>query len=68
LNAAACLGNGSRVNIVARLRNNNYLDRGGRAGEDIYGWAFTVEEIDCLDSRAVGEERRDRMAGEDARG
>jgi len=29
------------------------------------GWAFTVEEIDYLDTRAVGEARRDRLSGED---
>jgi len=63
-NAAAYLGKGSQVNIVGRLKNNNYQ----KAGEDIYGWTFTVEEIDYLDTRAVGEARRDRLEGEDARG
>jgi len=67
-NAAAHLGKGSHVNIVGRLKNNNYLDRGGKVGEDIHGWAFTVEEIDYLDTRAAGEARRDPLAGEDARG
>ena len=62
-NAAAYLGKGSHVNIVGRLKNNNYQ----KAGEDIYGWAFTVEEIDYLDTRAVGEARRDRLSSEDVR-
>ena len=63
-NAAAYLGKGSHVNIVGRLKNNSYQ----KAGEDICGWAFAVEEIDYLDTRRVGEARRDRLAGEDARG
>ena len=63
-NAAAYLGKGSHVNIVGRLKKNNYQ----KAGEDICGWAFAVEEIDYLDTRRVGEARRDRLAGEDARG
>jgi len=62
-NAAAYLGKGSHVNIVGRLKNNNYQ----KAREDIYGWAFTVEEIDYLDTRAVGEARRDRLSSEDVR-
>jgi single-stranded DNA-binding protein len=61
-NAAAYLGKGSHVNIVGRLKNNNYQ----KSGEDIYGWAFTVEEIDYLDTRAVGEARRERLS-EDVR-
>jgi len=51
------------VNIVGRLKNNNYR----KAGEGIYGSSFTVEEIDYLDTRAVGEARRDRLTGEDMR-
>jgi single stranded DNA-binding protein len=51
-NAAAYLGKGSHVNIVGRLRNNNFE----RDGQTVYGMAFTAEEVDYLDSRA------DRMA------
>jgi single-strand DNA-binding protein len=47
-NAAEYLGKGSHVNIVGRLRNNNYE----KDGETVYGMAFTAEEIDYLDSRA----------------
>ena len=54
--AAEYLGKGSHVNIVGRLRNNNYQ----KEGEDVYGWAFTVEEIDYLDSKADSEARRTR--------
>ncbi|WP_422015278.1 single-stranded DNA-binding protein [Roseateles sp.] len=53
-NAAEYLGRGSHVNIVGRLRNNNYV----RDEETVYGWDFAVEEIDYLDSRAEGEARR----------
>lgn len=53
-NAAEYLGRGSHVNIVGRLRNNNYV----RDEETVYGWDFTVEEIDYLDSRAESEARR----------
>ena len=52
--AAEYLGKGSHVNIVGRLRNNNYE----RDGETVYGMAFTAEEIDYLDSRAESEARR----------
>jgi single stranded DNA-binding protein len=53
-NAAEYLGKGSHVNIVGRLRNNNYE----KDGETVYGTAFTAEEIDYLDSRADSEARR----------
>jgi hypothetical protein len=57
-NAAVCLGQG--VNIVGRLKNNN--DQ--KARQDIFGWTFTGEETDRLDTRAVGETRRDGLAVE----
>jgi single-strand DNA-binding protein len=53
-NAAEYLGRGSHVNIIGRLRNNNYV----KDEETVYGWSFTVEEIDYLDSRAQSEARR----------
>lgn len=62
-NAAEYLGKGSHVNIVGRLRNNNYE----KDGVTVYGMAFTVEEIDYLDSRAESEARRTRE-GEDGDG
>ena len=43
-NAAEYLGKGSHVNIVGRLRNNNYE----KDGEEVYALAFTCEEIDYL--------------------
>ena len=55
-NAAEYLGKGSHVNIVGRLRNNNY----DKDGETVYGMAFTAEEVDYLDSRADSEARRGR--------
>ncbi len=55
-NAAEYLGKGSHVNIVGRLRNNNFE----KDGETVYGMAFTAEEIDYLDSRAESEARRAR--------
>ncbi|MEO5685895.1 MAG: single-stranded DNA-binding protein [Burkholderiaceae bacterium] len=53
-NAAEYLGKGSHVNIVGRLRNNNYE----KDGAEVYAIAFTAEEIDYLDSRADAEARR----------
>ena len=61
-NAAEYLGKGSHVNIVGRLRNNNYE----KDGETVYGLAFTAEEIDYLDSRADSEARR--SAGQEGEG
>jgi single-strand DNA-binding protein len=57
-NAAEYLGKGSHVNIVGRLRNNNYE----KDGETVYGLGFTAEEIDYLDSKADAEARRERKA------
>ncbi|WP_457356068.1 single-stranded DNA-binding protein [Roseateles sp. P5_D6] len=53
-NAADFLGRGSHVNIVGRVRNNNYE----KDGATVYGMEFTGEEIDYLDTRAEGEARR----------
>lgn len=53
-NAAEYLQRGSHVNIVGRLQNNNYE----KDGATVYGWAFTVEELDYLDSRAESDARR----------
>ena len=66
-NAAEYLGKGSHVNIVGRLRNNNYE----KDGATVYGMAFTADEIDYLDSRADTEARRSGASdgqGGDARG
>ncbi len=54
-NAAEYLDKGSRVNVVGRLRNNNYIDAGGTA---VYGFGFTCEELDYLDSKADSDARR----------
>jgi single stranded DNA-binding protein len=59
-NAQLYLGKGSHVNIVGRLRNNNYE----RNGETVYSMAFTAEEIDYLDSRAESEARRNGGDGD----
>jgi single stranded DNA-binding protein len=53
-NAAEYLGKGSHVNVVGRLRNNNYQ----KNGEDVYTLALTAEELDYLDSKADAEARR----------
>ena len=58
-NAAEYLGKGSHVNIVGRLRNNNYE----KDGAEVYSLAFTCEEIDYLDSKADAEARRSRLGG-----
>ena len=59
--AAEYLGKGSHVNIVGRVRNNHYQDNDG---VEVYGLAFTVDEIDYLDSKAESEARRSRSAQE----
>lgn len=60
--AAEYLGKGSHVNIVGRVRNNNYQDNDG---VEVYGLAFTVDEIDYLDSKSEGEARRARESAGD---
>lgn len=60
-NAAEYLGKGSHVNIVGRLRNNNYA----KDGVTVYAMAFTAEEIDYLDSRADSEARSGTSDGQD---
>jgi single-strand DNA-binding protein len=62
-NAAAFLDRGSHVNVIGRLRNNHYKDA---SGNTVFGFSFTVEEIDYLDSRAESEARRARQQGEGA--
>ena len=57
-NAGQYLGKGSHVNVTGRLRNNHYLDA---KGNTVFGFSFTVEEIDYLDSRAESEARRARQ-------
>lgn len=63
-NAAQYLGKGSHVNILGRVRNNNYE----KDGETVYGMEFTVEELDYLDSRAASEARRTGRGVADERG
>jgi single-strand DNA-binding protein len=55
-NAHQYLGKGSHVNVVGRMRNNNY----DKDGTTVYGMAFTAEEIDYLDSKAEADSRRVR--------
>ena len=54
-NAAKYLDKGSHVNVVGRLQNNSYTDS---QGAKVYGFTFTCEEIDYLDSKADTEARR----------
>lgn len=54
-NAARFLAKGSHVNVVGRVQNNSYTDG---QGAKVYGFTFTCEEIDYLDSRAESETRR----------
>ena len=61
-NAAEYLGKGSHVNVVGRLKNNHYVD--GK-GNTVFGFSFTVDEIDYLDTRAEAAARRAK-AGEQA--
>lgn len=59
-NAADYLRKGSHVNVVGRLRNNNYE----KDGQEVYGISFTVEELDYLESRAESEARRAKTEGQ----
>ena len=59
-NAAEYLGKGSHVNIVGRLRNDNFTDAERR---EVYGTSFTCEELDYLDSRSEALARRTRSEG-----
>lgn len=61
--AAEYLSKGSRVNIVGRVRNNNYE----KDGQMVYSFGFTVEDIDYLDTKAEGEARREREQAGDAK-
>ena len=63
-NAAEYLGKGSHVNVVGRLQNNNY----DKDGSTVYGFQFTCEELDYLDSPAEGEARRAKVEGPDGGG
>jgi len=54
-NAAEYLGKGSHVNVIGRLRNNNFTDAEGR---EVYGMSFTCEELDYLDSKSEAQARR----------
>ena len=56
-NAADYLGKGSRVNVVGRLRNHNH----DKDGATVYGFQFTCEELDYLDSKAESDARRERQ-------
>ena len=62
-NAAQYLGKGSHVNVVGRLRNSHYQDD---AGNTVFGFSFTCEEIDYLDSKAEADARRAKESGEAA--
>jgi single-strand DNA-binding protein len=54
-NAAEFLDKGSHVNVVGRLKNNNYRDA---SSVEVFGYSFTCEEIDYLHSKAESEARR----------
>jgi single-stranded DNA-binding protein len=63
-NAALYLGKGSRVNVVGRLQNNNYE----KDGATVYGFQFTCEELDYLDSKADADARRTQQEGRSPQG
>jgi len=54
-NAARYLAKGSHVNVVGRVQNNSYTHA---KGAKVYGFMFTCEEIDYLDSRAESQSPR----------
>ena len=60
-NAGEYLGKGSRVNVVGRVRTNNY----DKDGSTVYGFQFTCEELDYLDSKADADARRTRQDAPD---
>ena len=62
-NATEFLDKGSHVNVVGRLKNNHYQNA---AGDDVFGFTFTAEEIDYLDSRGEREASSQAAAMEPA--
>ena len=60
--AAEYLGKGSRVNVIGRVQNNNYE----KDGATVYGFQFTCEELDYLDSKAEADARRGRQDGDES--
>lgn len=57
--AAQYLSKGSHVNLAGRLANNTFE----RNGETVFGFTFTADEVDYLDSKARGEALRARQQG-----
>jgi single-strand DNA-binding protein len=47
---------------AGRLRNNNYTNG---EGNEVYGFGFTCEELDYLDSKAESDARRARQGGDE---
>jgi len=62
-NAARYLGKGSRVNVVGSLKNDNYE----KDGVTVYGFDFTAEEIDYLESRGERDARSESASETQAR-
>lgn len=46
---------GSHCNVVGHMQSTRYQDREGR---EVFGFDFTVEQIDFLERREVAESRR----------
>jgi single-strand DNA-binding protein len=57
-NAAQYLGKGSRVNVIGWLCNDRYTDGDGR---EVFGFSFTCDELDYLDSKNESEARKGRQ-------
>ena len=57
-NAAKYLGKGSHVNLIGHLTNNRYTDA---SGATVYGFNFTCDELDYLDSKAEAQARKERQ-------
>lgn len=53
-NAAEYLSKGSRVNVVGRVQNNSY----DKEGATVYGFTFTCDELDYIDTKAESQARR----------
>ena len=50
------------MNVIGRMQNNHYE----KDGERVYGFQFTCEELDYLDSKAEAEARKGRDEWSDA--
>jgi single-stranded DNA-binding protein len=55
------LSKGALVNVIGRMDSTRWVD--ADSGRTVYGFDFTVESVDYLDSRGTADARRIRRTG-----